>query len=121
MKENKNKKVLDIISDKKYKPWYVKGNYSAHHTNGNGFANYRDAEKYCENPAEIKMFIHDSGLVCTHNIPCPVCKTRHAIFILSKGYAEPCDHCQALGWNLVKKEPRKDSIIKKLFRKLLDL
>jgi hypothetical protein len=60
--------------------WYGKENYTAYHTNGKGFIPYEEAEVICKNLAEIEVYMHDSGMLVTHNMPCPICKIKHAVF-----------------------------------------
>lgn len=84
----------------KYEPYYTEGNYSAYHTNGEGFIDYTEAEKLCEDLADINVFMHCSGMAATHNMPCPVCKITHAV--LSDGVFQPCWKCQADGYEIVK-------------------
>lgn len=94
-----------ILDNEDYKPWYQKENYTAHYTNGDGFISYDKAEELCKDLPELHMFMHDSGMLCTHNIPCGICKTNHAVFVSSGGYCEPCRDCQDLGWSISFKKP----------------
>ncbi len=100
--------VNKIIEGKGYKPWLSKENYTAHHSNGSGLVNFNDAEGYCKELPKLHMFMHDSGMVCTHNIPCTICKVEHAVFVTSSGYCEPCRKCQDKGWfvGFKKKKPQ---------------
>lgn len=104
-----NNEIEDVISSSKvvhtttsanYTPWYHKGNYTAHHTNGKGFVDYSDAEVFCKELPEIHVFMHDSGMCATHNMPCPVCKVNHAVF--TDGIFSPCWSCQEDGWIITK-------------------
>lgn len=113
--KNCNLEGLPNFSTKGYEPWYQKGNYTAHHTNGDGFAAYDDAKVFCEKLPDIHMFMHDSGMFCVHNIPCPVCKAKHACFDTNLGVATPCNSCSEDGWELVKRE---DSITKCKFKNI---
>ena len=106
MIENGDLKTLIKLSTKDYNPWYSKDNYTAHHTNGEGFVDFKDAEMFCKELPQLHLFMHDSGMVATHNIPCTVCKTNHAIFNTSEGVAYPCNECQEEGWALIKKTPK---------------
>jgi hypothetical protein len=83
-----------------YIPWYQKDNYTAHYTNGKGFITYRDAEDYCKDLVKVELFMHDSVMVSTHNMPCAVCKLECAVF--HGGLFEPCWNCQEEGYKLVK-------------------
>jgi hypothetical protein len=76
--------------------WCTKDNYTAYYTNGEGFIPYEEAEVICEDLAEIEVYVHDSGMLATHNMPCSVCKVKHAV--LYSGMFEPCWSCQEEGW-----------------------
>lgn len=52
--------------------------------------------------AVIKTVTHDSGLAATHNMPCAVCRTQHAVLDLPTGRFQPCWECQRKGWHTVK-------------------
>lgn len=56
--------------------------------------------------ADIHIEVHDSGLVATHNYPCPVCQENHAVYDLGAGIFQPCWICQAKGWQLHRVESR---------------
>lgn len=99
--------VIMSIGDENYKPWHKRDNYTAHHTNGVGFVDYESAEKYCEDLPKLHLFMHDSGMLATHNIPCTVCLTKHAVFNTSEGRPEPCRDCQDKGYYIGKKVPSK--------------
>ncbi len=100
----KRVRVDSIINFSEYEPWLSKGNYTAHHTNGTGFVDFNDAEAYCKDLPKISVFMHDSGMVSTHNMPCPVCKTNHAVFVTSKGFFDVCHNCRKVGWFVGKRE-----------------
>lgn len=100
----KNVKVSTVINSKDYEPWYTKGSYTAHHSNGEGFVNFSDAQSFCEELPNIHVFMHDSGMMATHNMPCPVCKTNHAVFVSSEGYFDACRKCQVDGWYVGKRK-----------------
>lgn len=93
-------KVVHTITSANYTPWYHKSNYTAHHTNGKGFVDYSDAEVFCKELPEIHVFMHDSGMCATHNMPCAVCKVNHAVF--TNGMFSPCWGCQGEGWVMTK-------------------
>lgn len=82
--------------------WYTRDNYTAYYTNGKGMLDYDVAEKLCETLPDVEVYFHDSGMFCTHNMPCPVCKTNHATFISSSGYFTTCGECEKLGYEIVK-------------------
>jgi hypothetical protein len=84
--------------------WLKRDNYTSYHTNGEGLISYSNAEKRCEKLPEIEMFMHDSGMCATHNMPCPVCKTNHAVFVTSSGFFDVCHDCRSQGWFVGKRE-----------------
>lgn len=86
--------------------WLSKENYTVYYTNGEGYPLYIGAEKYCDTLCPVEVFFHDSGMIATHNYPCPVCKTKHAVFVSHKGHFEPCVGCQAAGWSIIKKKDK---------------
>lgn len=88
--------------------WLRKGNYTAYYTNGENLVSFDEAEILCRKLPELKMFMHDSGIACTHNIPCGVCKTNHAVFNTSLGVTEPCWDCRKEGWSLQKSTPSRE-------------
>ena len=92
----------------KFKPEYEKGNYRYYYCNGNELPLYSNFEKICEKLPDIYVGIHDSGMVSTHNMPCCICKTNHAVFIMSKGMFAPCCGCQDEGYAVVKKKVKAD-------------
>lgn len=97
-------KVKELITKDSYKLWYQKANYTAHYTNGVGLVDYQDALKYCDVLPDIHMFMHDSGMCATHNMPCPVCKVKHAVFSTNGGYFDVCHTCREGGWYVGKRE-----------------
>lgn len=50
--------------------------------------------------AKIKVEVH--GPMATHNMPCAVCRRRHAVLDLSTGVMQPCWCCQRWGWRVKK-------------------
>lgn len=52
--------------------------------------------------AKIEINDYGTGLVATHNYPCPVCRQRHAIYQLNDGIMQPCPKCQESGWRVRK-------------------
>lgn len=88
--------------------WYTKDNYTAYYTNGVGMVDYSDAEILCKDLPQVEVYFHDSGMVCTHNMPCAVCKTNHAVFMSSLGYFYVCHKCSKDGYEVVKwKKPNR--------------
>ena len=80
--------------------WYEKENYTAYYTNGEGLIPYEEAEALCKDLPQVEVYMHDSGMVATHNMPCSVCKVEHAVF--NSGLFEPCWKCQEEGWVTIK-------------------
>lgn len=73
-----------------------------HQTNGDGLPEFP-----AELPvAPVNVYMHDSGMLATHDYSCPVCREEHAIIDLSCGVMKPCWNCQADGWVLKKIEPK---------------
>jgi len=79
---------------------YEKANYTAYYTNGDGFIPYEEAEDLCKDLPQVEVYMHDSGMLATHNMPCSVCKIEHAVFC--NGMFEPCWKCQEEGWVTIK-------------------
>lgn len=50
--------------------------------------------------AEISIEMH--GPAATHNMPCAVCRQRHAVLDLSRGVFQPCWTCEP-EWLIVRK------------------
>jgi hypothetical protein len=50
----------------------------------------------------LEISVNDFGgaPVAEHNMPCAVCRSRHAVLVLDKGVFEPCWECQSRGWQL---------------------
>ena len=91
-----------------FKPQHVKDNYKYYFCNGDKLPLYSDFQKMCEKLPNIYVGIHDSGMISTHNMPCCICKTNHAVFIMSEGTFEPCWKCQEMGYKIVKSKPKDD-------------
>lgn len=61
-----------------------------HYTNGPGLPVY-------PNDLEVKpvdLYVHDSGMIATHDYSCPVCRERHAVIDFRSGLMQPCWECQ---------------------------
>lgn len=70
---------------------------------------------------DVNVYIHDSGMIGTHDYSCPVCRTNHAVVTFDSGLMQPCWPCQKLGYKLIKVD--KKSLlyrIKKAFSNELD-
>jgi len=87
--------------------WYSKDNYTAYHTNGEGLVDYNYADQNLTSLPEVKVFFHDSGMVACHNMPCPVCKNKHAVFVTTSGFFDVCHDCRKSGWYVGKREVSK--------------
>jgi hypothetical protein len=74
-----------------------------HETNG------KDLPDYPQNlqVKDVNVFMHDSGMIATHDYSCPCCRKNHAILDLSCGLMKPCDACSNT-YELVKKKPKKN-------------
>jgi hypothetical protein len=55
--------------------------------------------------AEIKIET-DGGPWCTHNMPCPIFRDKHAVLNMNTGVFHPSWHAQESGWKLVKADTR---------------
>lgn len=80
--------------------WCAKSNYTAYHTNGEGFIPYEEAEALCKDLPHVEVYMHDSGMLATHNMSCSICKVKHAV--LHHGVFAPCWSCQKEGWVTIK-------------------
>jgi hypothetical protein len=61
-----------------------------HNTNGDGLPLY-------PNDLQVKtvnVYMHDSGMVCTHDYSCPVCRENHAVLDGGTGLMAPCRVCE---------------------------
>lgn len=59
-------------------------------TNGNGLPAFPQDVA----PLDVTIWMHDSGMLATHNCPCPVCRESSAVLDLSCGLMKPCWDCQ---------------------------
>lgn len=50
----------------------------------------------------LKPVIEDYIVFATHNMPCAVCHTAHAVIVLPERIFHPCWGCQQKGWILKK-------------------
>ena len=73
-----------------------------HETNG------KDLPDYPKNlqVKDVNVFMHDSGMLATHDYSCPCCRKNHAILDLSCGLMNPCHDCSEV-YTIVKKKPKK--------------
>lgn len=101
----------------KFKPEYKSKNYEYYYCNGEGLPLYSDFEAMCEKLPVIKVGIHDSGMISTHNMPCCICMTNHAVFIQGEGYFQPCWPCKEKGYRITKiSDKKKKGIIENFLR-----
>lgn len=56
----------------------------------------------CNNVPLPEIVVTILGPAATHNMPCSVCRTQHAVLDLSTGLMQPCWDCQGKGYRLVK-------------------
>jgi len=73
-----------------------------HETNGHGLPDYPEELEV----ADVNVYMHDSGMVCTHDYSCPVCRTEKAVLDSSTGLMQPCWCCQK-DYKLVKIDKRR--------------
>lgn len=64
--------------------------------------------------AKIEVFT-DGGPWADHNMPCAVCRKKHAVLDLSCGIMRPCWGCQGKGWDIHKKKSWVERIMGKWF------
>jgi hypothetical protein len=81
---------------------------NTYHTNGKGLVTFPSNLKVID----VNVYLHDSGMVCTHDYSCPCCRKNHAVLNLSSGIMHPCWDCQK-SYSLIKVDRR--SILKKIF------
>lgn len=55
------------------------------------------------NLAEITVDTFGGSPVAEHNMPCAVCRNKHAVLDMNTGKFQPCWGCQKSGWALVKR------------------
>ena len=55
------------------------------------------------------MFAH-------HDMPCPVCRSKHAVLNMNTGVFNPCWDCQSDGW---KTEQKKSSVYGRVIRRII--
>ncbi len=83
-----------------------------HDCNGEGLVDYPNNVD-CK---DVNVWMHDSGMACTHDYSCTVCRKESAILQLSIGIMQPCWTCQDLGYVLVKKKESKfNELLKRWF------
>ncbi len=69
-----------------------------HDTNGDGLPPYPIDTRVMS----VNVYMHDSGMMATHDYSCPVCRIEHACLELSCGLMQPCWGCQEKGYKLIK-------------------
>jgi hypothetical protein len=52
--------------------------------------------------ARIEVNDYGGSPIATHNYPCPVCVSVHAVYQLNWGRFQPCWGCQSKGWRVVR-------------------
>ena len=53
----------------------------------------------------VNVFMHDSGMIMTHDYSCPVCRAKHAV--ITAGIMQPCWSCQSDGYKITKRKTKK--------------
>jgi len=79
--------------------------------NGEGLPDYPTELE----PKDVNVYMHCSGIACTHDYSCSVCRTNKAVLSLDEGLMQPCWGCQEVGYKLIKKSTKHDSLFKRLF------
>ncbi|WP_129141520.1 hypothetical protein [Modicisalibacter coralii] len=74
-----------------------------HYCNGPDLPDFPDDVQ----PKDVNIWLHDSGMVATHDYACPVCRSESAVLSLHNGLFQPCWECQDKGYRLIKKDQRK--------------
>ena len=73
-----------------------------HYCNGIGLPDYPSELAV----SSVNVYMHDSGMICTHDYSCPTCRKDKAVLHLSTGIMQPCWSCQKLGYKIVKSKPK---------------
>ena len=68
--------------------------------NGNNLPDYPEKLQ----PKDVKIYIHDSQMIFTHDYSCPVCLKNSAVYSAQNGIMQPCWDCQDKGYQIIKKE-----------------
>jgi hypothetical protein len=69
------------------------------------WCNEKDSVAYpkkCIKSKDVNVYMHDSGLICTHDYSCPCCRENSAVLDLSNGIMQPCRICSAKGYRIIK-------------------
>lgn len=51
--------------------------------------------------AKIEWNDFGGAPICEHNMPCAVCWTKPAVYLMNDSHFEPCWKCQEKGWKLI--------------------
>ncbi len=57
-------------------------------------------------PADVNVWVHDSGMLAAHDYSCPVCRTNSAMLQMHNGMMQPCGECRSKGYALIKRDIR---------------
>lgn len=49
-----------------------------------------------------KIEIRDHGIIVEHNMPCAVCQTKKAVYLINNQTFMPCWECQDKGYRTIK-------------------
>lgn len=80
-----------------------------HHCNGPGLPDYpKDTQV-----KDVNVWLHDSGMIASHDYSCSICRKNHAILDLNSGIMQVCNECHDKGYSVIK--------VKSGWRWLIDL
>lgn len=68
-----------------------------------------------ERPGDEAMKVHiiqfdDHGLCVDHDMPCPVCWKKKAMYQMNTAVFMPCNECQKRGWEIGRKRGLLDTL-----------
>ena len=75
---------------------------NTYHCNGEGLPDYPTDVKV----KDVNVWMHDSGMIMTHDYSCPVCREESAVIDGSTGLMQPCRKCEIKGYRLIKIKPK---------------
>jgi len=68
--------------------------------------------------APVSIWIHDSGMIVTHDYSCPVCNEQPAVYHTGTGIFQPCWDCDKTHTTIKKKQPK--NFIQRLISRITD-
>jgi ribosomal protein L37AE/L43A len=84
---------------------------TTHHCNGPGLPNYPSNVK----PKAVNVWVHDSGMIMTHDYSCPCCRENSAVIDGSTGIMQPCWKCKEQGYKIVKQKQKRNGVLDRFF------